>query len=50
MRFQFVWYTGFHIGIWIPEKDSSWIYIYDWIIYLGFLQIRKWSNRRMNVR
>jgi hypothetical protein len=27
--------------------EGSWSYIYEWILVLGFLQIRKWSKRKL---
>ena len=45
--FQFVWTSEFFIGFWIPRSDSSWKYIYDWTICLGFFELRKWSIRSL---
>ena len=42
-RFQFVWWSGWpglHFGRW--PKDSSWSLIYDWHLFIGWLEIRKW--------
>jgi hypothetical protein len=50
-KYQFVWY-------WKPRlffrtfdpKESCWAYIYDWVIGIGFLEIRKWSTRKLPVK
>ena len=27
------------------KKKTSWAYIYEWVLSIGFIQIRKWNNK-----
>jgi len=43
---QFVWWLRerprLRFARW--PKDSSWRYIYDWHLFIGWLEIRKWHR------
>ena len=47
-KYQFVWY-------WLPKfhyrkfdiRKTCWAYIYDWTLKIGFLEIRKWSTKKI---
>lgn len=44
-RYQVVWgLTGFGFR---RYTEPSWCYIYNWILFLGIVQIRKWSNKKL---
>lgn len=46
--------TGYQLVRWFPEwqgfhfmrvsTDSDWQYIYEWYLWLGFWEVRKWSK------
>lgn len=46
--------TGYQLVRWFPEwqgfhfirqgTNSDWCYIYEWYLYLGFWELRKWST------
>ena len=47
-RFQLVWHLHLpriKFRRFDPEK-TDWAYIYDWVLNLGFVEIRRWSTRR----
>ena len=44
-NYQFLWYLipKFYFIKYDP-KETSWAYIYEWVLQIGFFQIRKMSS------
>lgn len=44
-KYQICWFWNFKLRFQRMPEDSAWSYIYEWILTVGFLEIRKWSNK-----
>lgn len=46
LQIIWLWKPIFSFKKFDPEK-TCWAYIYDWSLAIGFLQIRKWSTKKL---
>jgi len=47
-KFQFVWRKKPKMMFRKFNEDSSWSYIYEWVLMCGFIEIRRWSRKKIN--
>jgi hypothetical protein len=47
MGLQFVWYWKPLFFFFRYPDESSWSFVYSWVCRVGFLEIRKWSDKKL---
>ena len=45
-QFYWNWKPNIYFRRYNP-RETSWAYIFEWVLKIGFLEIRKWSNRKL---